>query len=73
MGKNEFKRLRMHHEWRATASAIRPYIEGVIQRYEYVLNAAEQSEPPSLTAPLPSRPKDRGWDAPPLRLEWVRG
>lgn len=60
------KALRMHHEWRATASAMRPYIDGVIQRYESVLNAAEQMEPPSPAAPLSSRPKDRGWDAPPL-------
>ncbi len=60
------KAVRMHHEWRATASAMRPYIEGVIRRYEDVLSAAEQIEVPGPTAPLPSRPKDRGWDAPPL-------
>lgn len=60
------KAVQMHHEWRATASAMRPYIEGISQRYEDVLNAAEQIEPPAPTAPLPSRAKDRGWDAPPL-------
>jgi hypothetical protein len=60
------KAVRMHHEWRATASAMRPYIEGVIQRYDNLLNSIEQSGPPSPTAPRPIRPTDRGWDAPPL-------
>lgn len=60
------KALRMLHEWRATASSLRPYVEGIVTRYEDILNAAEQPEPPPHAAPLSGRPKDRGWDAPPL-------
>jgi hypothetical protein len=60
------KAVRQQHEWRATASALRPYIEGIIKRYEDTLNAGEQIEPPPHAALLSGHPKDRGWDAPPL-------
>lgn len=59
------KALRLH-EWRATASALRPYVKGIIKRYEGMLNAAEQIGPPPHTAPLSGLLKARGWDAPPL-------
>ncbi len=57
--------LRKLHEWRSTASMLRPHTEAIIKRYEDLLTATEQTYvPPPVQPTLPRR--DRGWDAPPL-------
>jgi len=57
--------LRKLHEWRSTASMLRPHTEAIIKRYEDLLTAAEQTYvPPPVQPMLPQR--GRGWDAPPL-------
>ncbi|WP_246751713.1 hypothetical protein [Rhizobium sp. ZX09] len=55
------KALSKLHEWRATASMLRPQTASIIDRYETLL-ASAGSPPPAVAAPV----KDRGWNAPPL-------
>lgn len=57
--------VRKQHEWRATASTLRPHIEAIIKKYEDLLSSAETTS--HVAEPnTPPPPKDRGWDAPPL-------
>lgn len=53
------KLLRQLHEWRATATTLRPYNEAIIKRFEDTLTAAE-AQPPS---PAALRTSD-DWDTP---------
>ncbi|KXG84335.1 hypothetical protein ATO67_12505 [Agrobacterium bohemicum] len=60
--------LRKLHEWRSTASLLRPQTETIIRRYEELLTQAELDwdEPLSPPQQPPRSERDRGWDAPPL-------
>ncbi|KKX34291.1 hypothetical protein [Rhizobium sp. LC145] len=60
------KAVRQLHEWRSTASMLRPHTETIIKRYEDLLTAAENTEPLPSPSPPVRQPRDRGWDAPPL-------
>lgn len=55
------KLVRQLHEWRATATTLRPYNEAIIKRFEDMLTAAEAQPPDRLAAS-----ERNGWDAPPL-------
>lgn len=55
------KLVRRLHEWRATATTLRPYNETIIKRFEDMLTAAEtQPVSPSVF------PADKNFDTPPL-------
>lgn len=62
------KGLRASHEWRATASALGPYVDGVIKQIEEAVSGEEARRAAAPNRPPPPIPatKDRGWDAPPL-------
>lgn len=56
------KLLAKLHEWRSTASMLRPHTESIISRYESLMADASRSNISGSSPVI----KDRGWDAPPL-------
>ncbi|NTD89530.1 hypothetical protein [Agrobacterium tumefaciens] len=57
--------LRKLHEWKSTASMLRPHTAAIIKRYEDLLTATEQTYAPPPVQPTLAK-GDRGWDAPSL-------